>query len=237
MPSLRAVLLDAGGTLIHPDHAFILDRLAAEGVEADPPAYERARREATAVVGDILRSDDPGTDETRVRAFFGTLLTRLGLPAHRLEAMGAAIRARHEEGNLWVRTVPGTREMLEGLRDAGLRLAVISNADGRVATYLRAAGLGDLFEFILDSTLVGIEKPDPRIFELACARMGLRPAECVYVGDTPEVDGLGARQAGMPVVLVVDEARDGFPCIASILDLPAALENLRDHALVPTPDR
>ena len=159
----------------------------------------------------------------RIRAFFGTLLTRLGLPEDRLEAMGAAIRRRHEEGRLWVRTVPGTREMLEGLRDAGLRLAVISNADGRVADYLAHAGLADLFEVVLDSGLVGIDKPDPRIFELACARLGLRPDECVYVGDTPEVDGRGARQAGMPAVLVVDPPRDGYTCIPSILDLPGVL--------------
>lgn len=223
MPPLRAVLLDAGGTLIHPDHAFILERLAAEGVQADAEGYASARREATAVMGDLLRSDDPGTDETRIRAFFATLLTRLGLPEDRLEAMGTTIRGRHEEGRLWVRTVPGTREMLEGLREAGLRLAVISNADGRVVDYLRNAGLADLFEFVLDSTLVGIEKPDPRIFELACSRLGLRPDECVYVGDTPEVDGRGALQAGMSVVLVVDAPRDGFTCIASILDLPGVL--------------
>lgn len=227
MPALRAVLLDAGGTLIHPDRSFILERLSAEGVAADADAYEEARRAATKAVGDILRSDDPGTDRTRIRTFFATLLTGLGLPSDRLEAMADAIRARHGEDRLWIHTRPGTRETLEGLRDAGYRLAVISNADGRVSRYLEAAGLADLFEFVLDSGRVGMEKPDPRIFHLACARMGFHPEECVYVGDTYEVDIRGARQAGLEAVLLVDEPRDGVVCIAGIDELPAALGLLR----------
>lgn len=225
MPEPTVVLLDAGGTLIHPDHHFILERLAAEGVHADEDAYADARRDATAAVGDILRSDDPGTDETRVRAFFTTLLTRLGLPADRLQAMASAIRDRHAEGRLWVRPVPGTREMLERLREDGRRLAVISNADGRVARYLESAGLADLFEIILDSALVGIEKPDPRIFDMACERLGVDPSECVYVGDTYEVDVVGARRAGMRAVLLAEEPRDDVACIPGILALPDALDS------------
>jgi putative hydrolase of the HAD superfamily len=223
MSGIRAVLLDAGGTLIHPDHEFILERLAGEGLAADAAAYAEARRHAQEAVGDILRSEDPGTDATRARVWFAALLTRLGLPSDRLEPLGEAIRSRHEAGQLWVRPVEGTREMLEGLREAGLRLGVVSNADGRVARYLETAGLADCFEVILDSAVVGIEKPDPRIFELACRELGVSPEETVYVGDTYEVDVLGARAAGIRAVLLVDEPREGVPCIRSITDLPNVL--------------
>jgi putative hydrolase of the HAD superfamily len=223
MPPLRAVLLDAGGTLIHPDRDFILDRLTAEGLDADHAAWTDACRDATAAVGDILRSDDPGTDETRARLWFATLLARLGLPEHGMATVGAAIRARHEAGRLWVWTEPGTRELLESLREAGLRLAVISNADGRVADFLETAGLADLFEFVLDSTAVGIEKPDRRIFDLACQRLELPPDEVVYVGDTFEVDVVGARRAGIRAVLLADSPRDGVDCITGIHELPGAL--------------
>lgn len=223
MSALKAVLLDAGGTLIHPDHEFILERLAAVGVAADQPAYAEAVEHAHGVVARILQSDDMGTDETRIRAWFIALLHHLGCPLLRMPAVGDAIRRRHEEGRLWVRPVDGTRDMLEGLRAAGLRLAVVSNADGRVASYLEAAGLADCFEFILDSAIVGIEKPDPRIFELACEKLGVEPHEVVYVGDTYEVDVLGARAAGIRAILLSDEPRDGATCIPGILDLPAAL--------------
>jgi putative hydrolase of the HAD superfamily len=221
---LRAVLLDAGGPLIPPNHAFILERLAAAGVTADAAAYAEARRHAQAVVGEILRSSDPGTDATRIHAWFVALLTRLGCPVDRMPAIGDAIRVRHQEGRLWIRPVPGTREMLEGLRDAGLRLAVVSNADGRVASYLEAAGLADCFELIIDSAIEGVEKPDPRIFQIACHRLGVAPDEVVHVGDTYEVDVLGARAAGIEAILLGDEPRHGVACIRAITDLPAALE-------------
>jgi HAD superfamily hydrolase (TIGR01509 family) len=224
MSALRAVLLDAGGTLIHPDHEFILGRLAADGLVVGDQAYGEARRHAQHVVGDILRSASPGTDTSRAMAWFVALLTRLGVPLHRLPAMGAAIRKRHQEGLLWVRPEPGTRQVLEGLLEAGLRLAVVSNADGRVHEYLETAGLADCFEFILDSAVVGIEKPDPRIFELALDRLGLEPGEVVYVGDTYEVDVLGARAAGMRAILISDRPRDGASWIPSITALPAALD-------------
>lgn len=228
MPPLRAVLLDAGGTLIHPDHVFILDRLAEEGVDADLAGYQTARRRADAVVGDILRSDDPGSDETRMRAWFTTLLLALGLPEDRLEAVGQAIRQRHAETNLWVRPVPGTREMLEGLRAAGLRLAVISNADGRVAEYLDNAGLADVFELIIDSAIEGVEKPDPAIFRTALERLGLAAGEVVYVGDTWPVDVVGARNAGIQPIYLAGTSRvtpdaDDVARIHSILELPEAI--------------
>ena len=228
MAPLKAVLLDAGGTLIHPDHTFILDLLAREGVEAVEEDYDRARRAADAAVGDILRSDDPGTDQTRIRAWFGTLLLSLGLPESRLEAVGREIRRRHEEGRLWVRTVPGTREVLQGLRADGLRLAVISNADGRVATYLEHAGLADLFELIVDSGLEGVEKPDPAIFRTALEQLGVEPGEAVYVGDTWPVDVVGARRAGIdPIYLAADHGTDGdldgVTRITGIHELPEAL--------------
>lgn len=233
MPRLRAVLLDAGGTLIHPDHEFILERVSAHGLAVDLAAYEVAKRHAQAVVGDLLRSDEPGDDASRARAWFTALLTRLGLSADRIQAVGEDIRARHVEGRLWIRALPGTREMLQGLRDAGLRLGVVSNADGRVAEYLETAGLASCFELILDSAIEGIEKPDPRIFERACARLGVTPEETVYVGDTYEIDILGARAAGIRGILLVDRLRDGPPvdpprdglaCIGAITELPDALD-------------
>jgi HAD superfamily hydrolase (TIGR01549 family) len=220
---LEAVLLDAGGTLIHPDHAFILELLAGEGIEADEAGYRAARRKADAVVADMLRSDEPADDATRIRAWFVTILTTLGLPDHRLEDAGLRIRERHDQARLWVRPEPGTLETLRELRAAGLRLAVVSNADGRVDRFLSAAGLAEELEFILDSGTVGIEKPDPRIFELALDRLGLEPHQVVYVGDSWEIDVVGARRAGIRPIYLSETDREGATRIGGIRDLPAAL--------------
>jgi HAD superfamily hydrolase (TIGR01549 family) len=220
---LKAVLLDAGGTLIHPDHGFLLELLAEEGIEADEAGYRAARRKADGLVADMLRSDPPADDTARIRAWFATILTSLGLPEDRLQSAAGRIRERHEQARLWIRPEPGTLETLRDLRAAGLRLAVVSNADGRVDRFLSAAGLADELEFILDSGTVGIEKPDPRIFELALDRLGLEPHEVVYVGDSWEIDVIGARRAGIRPIYISETGRDGATCIAGIPELPMAL--------------
>ncbi len=83
----------------------------------------------------------------------------------------------HKEKHLWSAVHPGTVEALERLRDSGYRLAVVSNSDGRAEEGLAAAGLRPFFEFVIDSQLVGFEKPDPRIFEVALRQLGVAPAE------------------------------------------------------------
>jgi HAD superfamily hydrolase (TIGR01549 family) len=95
---------------------------------------------------------------------------------------------------------PGTREALERI-GAKYRLAVISNADGRIAELLAGCGIADCFDTITDSGVVGHEKPHPVIFETALRAMGAKPEESLYVGDVYSVDFVGATRAGMQTVL------------------------------------
>jgi putative hydrolase of the HAD superfamily len=81
---------------------------------------------------------------------------------------------------------------------------VISNADGRVRGLLEAAGVADRLELILDSSEVGLEKPDARIFHEGARRIGVEPADCAYVGDIYEIDVAGAQGAGLQAVLIGD---------------------------------
>jgi HAD superfamily hydrolase (TIGR01549 family) len=103
---------------------------------------------------------------------------------------------------MWTGTEPGTHEALEKLRSAGFRLAVISNADGRMADVLDRCGLTTYFDFVIDSETVGVEKPDPAIFLDACQRLELEPSECLYVGDLYQVDYQGSTAAGLQGVLI-----------------------------------
>src|SRR5262249_53895356 len=66
---------------------------------------------------------------------------------------------------------------------------------------LERAGLTAHLDFVIDSTVVGIAKPDPRVFHLGLGEAGVTPAEGVYVGDSYHVDVVGARQVGMRAVL------------------------------------
>lgn len=226
---VRAVFLDAGGTLIHLDRRFILQCLAGQGVEADADAYVAAVRIAGRRVADVMRTGEAPDDITRWRLYIIALLEALGCGEEALPVVGEALRERHAEGRLWTHVEPDVAGALQALRQADYTVGVVSNADGRVADFLRWAGLDSFFDFIIDSALVGAEKPDPRIFEIACERAGVRPEQAVHVGDIYEIDVLGARGAGVTPVLIdphgLCEVRD-CARIRAMGELPGWLEAL-----------
>jgi putative hydrolase of the HAD superfamily len=107
------------------------------------------------------------------------------------------------EGARWTWHVPGSREALRALVEAGHTVAILSNSNGTVEALLRelaicqiGEGAGAQVRCIADSTVVGIAKPDPRIFYHVAEAIGVRPERCLYVGDTVRYDVIGARAAG-----------------------------------------
>ena len=166
------------------------------------------------------------TDGERARVYLETLFTGAGVPAGRMEEVARTLRRLHQEWHLWCRTMPGTAEALDRLRAAGLRLAVVSNSDGRVEEALTAAGIRDRFEVVLDSALVGVEKPDPAIFRAALAALGVSPEEALYVGDLYDVDVVGARGAGIEAALLVSEADAPAPECRRVTSLVALADDL-----------
>ena len=217
---MKAVLFDAGNTLLFLDH----DRMAAAvgaalGVPLDPQRLAGAAGHA-ARAAERAR----GMDRDRARVYLEALFTGAGVPADRMTEVGDCLRRLHAENHLWCRLAAGTREALDRLRAGGLRLGVVSNSDGRVEEALIAAGLRDCFDVVLDSAVVGVEKPDPAIFRAALDALGVAPGEALYVGDLYDVDVVGARAAGMEAGLLVPDA-DGpgpdcrrFTSIAALAD-------------------
>jgi putative hydrolase of the HAD superfamily len=202
MKGVRAVLFDAGGTLIHVDGARVC---AAAGVGFDGAAFRRAEASAVEAVRSLVLERPESKDAERLPLYFDTMLAALGVTEAplRREAFGR-IAAEHGRANLWSRAGEGAEATLDELRRRGYRVAVVSNADGRVRGLLEAAGLAAHLEFVLDSAEVGVEKPDPRIFHAATGRMGLAPGSCAYVGDIYEIDVAGAAAAGLQPVLIGD---------------------------------
>jgi HAD superfamily hydrolase (TIGR01549 family) len=118
--------------------------------------------------------------------------------------------------------MPGAAAALAALRARGFRVGVVSNADGRVAALLEAAGLAPHLETIVDSHLEGVEKPDPEIFRRALARLGVAAHRTAYVGDIFAIDVLGARAAGLSAILIDETgayADAECPRIASLAEL------------------
>ena len=112
---------------------------------------------------------------------------------------GERIREIHEASHLWTFVAPETAPALRVLGNLGYRLAVISNADGRVEALIRDAGLMGFFEFVMDSEVEGVEKPDPEIFHLALKKCGCRAGEAVFIDDF--IDNVySAQQIGMHAI-------------------------------------
>lgn len=168
----------------------------------------------------------------RAKAFFaerGEWLSDLEV-AHREACRMAAMRGA------W-RLFDDALPCLHQLHAAGLRLAAVTNAPGRhQRSKLATVGLIDAFDVLVIAGEVGIAKPDPAIFHLACARLGVRPDQTVHVGDRLDLDALAAVEAGLLAgvwlarhAAVPADPPCGVHVIASLLDLPDLL------AAIPTP--
>ena len=225
MRHVWAVLFDAGGTLIHLDGERVSH---AARIAYDAAAFRRGHDAALDEVRRWVLANPRSTDAERFPLFLATILARLGVPDSERRRVVGAICAEHGRANLWSRGAEDAPETLEALRRRGYRLAVVSNADGRVRALLETAGLAEYFEFVVDSSEVGVEKPDPRIFHAATGRLELPPSACAYVGDIYEIDILGARAAGLEAILIGNgEAPDGIARISTLSELLGLLPEAR----------
>jgi putative hydrolase of the HAD superfamily len=231
---LDAVFLDAGNTLITFDHALVCGMLAEEGVDATPAELGRAEAAARPAVSRFL-ADGISSEVRDTFTFYVTrMLARLGHdgPDAAALAQRLVVRLRREvpTQRLWSQILPGVPEALRALRADGLRLVVVSNSDGTVEEGLTAMGLRALVDGVVDSAVVGVEKPDPGIFRHALELSGAQPGRVLHVGDLHAVDVLGARAAGLHAVLLDPHGDwDDVDC-ARTADLPSLVEALLGDA-------
>jgi putative hydrolase of the HAD superfamily len=230
-PGLRAVLFDAGNTLVFLDYARLAEGvsqalglpLTAEGLKAHVPAASNAMERNT------------GSDQERAAAYLEALFRLAGVPGERMGEVRDCVARMHRERHLWCSVLAGTHESLGRLREAGLRLGIVSNSDGRVEQALAEAGLREYFDVVIDSSLAGIEKPDPAIFLAALDALGVAADEALYVGDLYEVDVVGARAAGIEAVLLMAPGSTDRRCrtTSSIAELVDAIIP-RENRMTPT---
>ncbi|HNS66565.1 conserved protein of unknown function [Mesotoga infera] len=126
--------------------------------------------------------------------------------------------------------LPGAEEFLHQFKNAGRRMAIITNGVYRVQlNKFRIASLHRFFEFSLSSEEAGYAKPDPRIFAVALEKAGVQKDEAVYIGDSLESDFSGAQKAGIDFIWINPEAEPGkgpFMIARDFIELKAVLEGL-----------
>jgi putative hydrolase of the HAD superfamily len=221
---LRAILLDAVGTLIHLREPVgrSYGRIAhAHGVtlpagrldeafrrilpKAPPMAFpgqstgrvrELERRWWWSRVRETFRATDQTARFADFDAFFDDVFAWFG------------------SGEAW-RAADGAAEALSALRGDGLRLAVASNFDHRLPFILQDLGLRAFFDLVWGPAQAGATKPAPAFFTGLLEALDVPPAAALHVGDDPDEDAAGAHAAGLRAWIVEPPA--------TLADLPARL--------------
>lgn len=203
---IRTVFFDAAGTLLEVAEPVgetyaRFARRAGRSVEA--AALEKGFRGAFAAAPP-LAFPGAAADELRSRErnwwrlLVADAFTRAGctLPAEVLEAVFGGVFAHFAQADAW-RLFPEVPRTLAGLRERGLKLAVVSNFDARLRGLLQCLGIAPRFDAVVVSSECGYAKPAPEIFAAALRVTGARPHATLHVGDSEALDVRGARAAGL----------------------------------------
>lgn len=229
---LSAVFFDVGNTLLfpYPSVSHVCEEiLRAAGHDRDLAAIDELMPLVDAYYEDRFRADDTfWTSEEETSdvwvGMYSLLARRLGIEDE-AESIARAVYDEFGQAERW-RAYDDVRPAFERLVSAGVKVGIISNWDSRLPGLLRGLGLEPLLTTVVCSACVGLHKPDPRIFELACAQAGVVPAGSAHVGDHPYSDILGATAAGMRAVLIDrrgEGCRVSVPVIRTLDELEGAL--------------
>jgi putative hydrolase of the HAD superfamily len=199
----KAILFDAGGVLVLPDPTVLGPLLAYYGGDPSVDAHRRAHYAGMAA------KSAAGSGESFWVEYDHAYVRTIGVPEPDVEA---AITVLHLTRNayLWRWRIPESFAALQALALVGVPLGVVSNASGQIDEVLTRSGVcqvGDgpnvRMRVVVDSHLVGVAKPDPRIFDYALPHFdSLERDQIAYVGDSVTLDIAAARAAGLHPILL-----------------------------------
>ena len=228
-PPIDGVLLDVGGVITAPNPELYRKALLAAGLDPDPATVDRGHY-AGVVAMDLL-------GQVAWSAYFEAVARTCGADPASAPSLGEALAASWDGPSVgvWTRVLPGAADGLARLAATGAALAMVSNSDGQAEESLRRAGVaqvgpgpGVAVAVVIDSHLVGVEKPDPGIFLIALEALGVPAERAVHVGDTVTFDVRGAQRAGVqplhldPFDLCPDRA--GHAHVGTLSDVAALVE-------------
>ncbi|MFZ0012823.1 MAG: HAD family hydrolase [Acidimicrobiia bacterium] len=203
-----AILLDVGGVFLLPSRDHIRSALRQVGHAIDQDqAIDRAHYVAARVFPmDLEDTANLGPYWTEYLKLYARTV---GVPEDTNDQAVEHLRNEYVTGALWSQVIEGSRDGLAELVAGGVPVGIVSNSDGTIERRLDEMGIcqvgpggGVEVRCFVDSGAVGVEKPDPRIFDFALDALDLEPDGVWYVGDTPGFDVVGARRAGLEPLLM-----------------------------------
>jgi HAD superfamily hydrolase (TIGR01549 family) len=210
--NIEAIFLDIGNTL-----RILLD---------DVPHRAKARRKITELLG---TDEDPEAFCEKLDARYkiyrkwafdnlaeapeAELWTRWlapDFPAEKVAPLGVELTYQYRQSMGRRVVVEGGKEVVVELHRRSYLLGIISNliTSREIPDWMEEDGFTPYFKSVVLSSVFGRRKPDPEVFREAARQAGVEPERCVYVGDNPKRDVIGARQAGFGMaVLIIDQAK------------------------------
>jgi len=227
-PPLRAVFLDVGETLMHPDPTWehVYARAFADfGVPVDMPALETSLRRAYrgggyGFDGSLVPSAD--ASHRRLVEMDQVAFDEIGL-APLPEEFFRHLASLFMDPATW-HVFPDVGQVLPQLKARGLALGVVSNWAWQLPELLDALDLGRHLAFVAASARIGYDKPHPGIFQWALDKAAVPPESVIHVGDHLDADVAGARGVGIEAVLLDRRGRyqpppDDVPVIRTLDEL------------------
>jgi putative hydrolase of the HAD superfamily len=233
MRTIDAVFFDVGNTLLYayPSVSEVVRQvLCDQGHEHELGSIDALMPLVDEYYEDRYREDDTfWSDDARTSAvwvgMYSLLFRELGIEE---DAAGMARRVYDEFGkpSRWA-AYCDVEPAFARLREAGVRIGLISNWDKRLGRIFSGLGLDAYVDVIVSSAEIGIHKPDPRIFEYGLDTLGVEAARAAHVGDHYYADVLGAHAVGMLPVLIdrhEGETPQHRPFVRTLDDLEEAVE-------------
>lgn len=197
---IEAVTIDAHGVLLLPDPVDIRSILGEYSCQPDDSTCWSAHYEMVRILDGAAPPDWPTMNSKFARA--------LGVAQSHQDEAGSILANCVYLGPSWI-PAPGASSALARLIEGGIGAAVVSNTvHGELAqmlSRLKLCGVDGPYArvaAIVDSKNVGFDKPDPRPFLIALEALGVRPENCIHVGDSLHSDVVGAINVGMTAVHV-----------------------------------
>ena len=222
-----AILFDMGYTLIYfdpPQEIIVQKALQAFGIDR---SVEEINAAVEVVWGAYYRDAETATfpaterhDRESQLALSRGLLAQLGLDVDEsaLQAYTESIESSFSRPGV-IRPYREVPEVLASLQEQGYRLGIVSNWSWNLRDRVAQAGLESWFEIAWASAYAGCNKPHPGIFQQALAQMEVAADSALYVGDSYQHDVVGARNAGMDVILLDRDGQVQSPDCPIIRDL------------------
>jgi HAD superfamily hydrolase (TIGR01549 family) len=227
----RGVSFDFGDTIVALDEALLLKKIEREGLTARLGRLEAAMQPARAAYDAAVAA---GSADHPWKPFMKALLEHAeAQPASEIDRVVHALWLDQPKHNLWRKLLPGVPAVCRELAAAGVPIGILTNSEGKARTLVSELGLDDALGLVIDSGVLGVAKPDRRIFEAFAAAIGLPASEIVHVGDSLHADVRGAQAAGMDAIWFAGREMEAPPGVTVCADATGLRRALSLRGLLP----